>query len=732
MSIRFNVSISTRLKVFLIITVIILAITASSVLISISSAQSQILQTLKDNMQSLVSLANENISYEIASLKGDALAVAQTLIGHPVHEMQQLLVEQVAAYPHFEAVAIINEKGTVIASYRTSAAPPPEDIIFKKYRDMALAGESVITSTFKDVEGKLVFYVFVPLDNMRSRGDASGNPAVLGATVSGLYYYNLVNRLMMWNSGRITLVDNTGKIIADVHKEWVEDELNFLKLAETDSRYRDYAGIIGRMISADDNTGTARYSLKEGGGGMNLDNVVAFMPVESTEHWAISVSTSVADSAYYTVMGMIGVSGLIFLVLGTLAAALASGFIAKPFELLKEATKAKTAFIANMSNDLRTPLNAIVSLSQLSRTMKELPAGVGNHQKKIYESGMTILGVVNDLLDISNIEAGKFGVISAEYNLPDFILATAVSNIRHITSEQVTLTLIPDEKLPVKLTGDSLRIRQIFNNLLRNAISHSKTGNIEWRVWTEKGEGDALWLVSSVLDPGQEIGYDEVDKLFLDYSSLDTQKKRSSEGTGLGLSLTKKIVDIMRGTIAVQNSLGKGTVFTVRLPHKKVNDEVISAECLAKLKKFDSLENRKPDDLPDMKRASLPDARVLVVDDMETNLEVAKGMLEPYGMQVDCVLSGREAVELVRKGEPRYNAILMNRWMPEMDGIQAVRIIRNEIDGDYAKSVPIIALTANAVVGNNAFFIKSGFQAVLSKPIGIHRLDDIVNQWVKK
>jgi signal transduction histidine kinase/CheY-like chemotaxis protein len=722
---------STRLKVFLIITIIILAITASSELISISSAQSQILQTLKDNMQSLVSLANENISYEMELLKGDAVAVAQTLVGHPVHEMQQLLVEQIAAYPNFEAVALINEKGTTVTSYSAGCEPPPDNAVLKNYREMALDGKRVITSTYKDADGQLVFYVFVPLDESGYTRSSGDTPAILGATVSGSYFNAIVNRLMMWNSGRITIVDNKGKIIADVHNEWVEEQLNFINLAETDSRFSSYARVIERMIGrTEHNIGTARYKLKYMG--EKFDNVTAFMPIESPERWAISVSTAISDSAYYTVMGMIGVSGLIFLVLGMAAAAVASGFIAKPFELLKEATKAKTAFIANMSHDLRTPLNAIISLSQLSRTIHEKPEAFKEHQKKIYESGMTILGVVNDLLDISNIESGKFGVISSEYNLPDFIIATAVSNIRHIgDAKDLSLTIIPEEKLPVKLIGDSLRIRQVFNNLLRNAIAHSKMGNIEWKLWTEKGEGDAVWLVSSILDPGQEISYEEVDKLFLDYSSLDTQKKRSSEGTGLGLSLTKKIIDIMKGSISVQNSFGKGTLFTVRLLHKYVNDEVISADVLGKLKNFKSSENRKQDDISSMQRVQLPDAHVLVVDDVNINLEVAKGILEPYGMKVDCVLSGKEAIEIIRRGEPRYNAVFMNRWMPEMDGIEAVRIIRNEIEGDYAKTVPIIALTANAVTGNNSFFINAGFQAVIAKPLNVQKLDNIVNEWIK-
>jgi CheY-like chemotaxis protein len=233
------------------------------------------------------------------------------------------------------------------------------------------------------------------------------------------------------------------------------------------------------------------------------------------------------------------------------------------------------------------------------------------------------------------------------------------------------------------------------------------------------------------LDPGKEISYEEIEKLFLDYSSLDTQKKRSSEGTGLGLSLTKKIIDIMKGSIDVHGVLGKGTLFTVRLLHKYVSDEVTSAEFVRDMRNFESSGNKKQDDLSNMQRVQLPDAQVLVVDDVEINLEVAKGMLEAYGMKVDCVLSGKEAVELIRRGEPKYSMVLMNRWMLEMDGIEAVRIIRNEIEGDYAKKVPIIALTANAVIGNNAFFIKSGFQAVLSKPISIRRLDEVVNQWIK-
>jgi CheY-like chemotaxis protein/HPt (histidine-containing phosphotransfer) domain-containing protein len=204
---------------------------------------------------------------------------------------------------------------------------------------------------------------------------------------------------------------------------------------------------------------------------------------------------------------------------------------------------------------------------------------------------------------------------------------------------------------------------------------------------------------------------------------------RKIEGIGLGLSITKMILDMMGGNISVESEYGKGSVFTVKLPQKNVTNEKIGADIVNSIKNFHYASGRhsqKP--LP---RVLMPYAHVLLVDDVATNLDVARGMMKPYRMQIDCVGSGQEAVNAVRNGNVKYNAIFMDHMMPGIDGIEATRIIREEIGNDYARNVPIIALTANAITGNEEMFLSKGFQAFISKPIDTKCLDAVINQWVR-
>jgi CheY-like chemotaxis protein len=320
-------------------------------------------------------------------------------------------------------------------------------------------------------------------------------------------------------------------------------------------------------------------------------------------------------------------------------------------------------------------------------------------------------------------------MIPVEYYIPSLINDTVNFNIMRINDKPISFELHVDENLPEKFFGDELRVKQIFNNILSNAFKYTKEGRVEWRLSFEQDDGNA-WIVSSITDSGIGIKPEDVKKLFSDYNQVDTKSNRTIEGTGLGLSITKKIAEMMDGSVTVESEYGKGSTFTVRLRQEPVECNPIGKEVAVKLGEFNYIDDRYRQNSRFV-RTRIPYARVLVVDDVPTNLDVALGMMKPYGMQIDCVSSGPAAIDLIRKEEIRYNAIFMDHMMPGMDGVEAVRIIREEIGTEYAKAVPIIALTANAIVGNEEMFLKHGFQAFLSKPIEIMRLDSVINHWVR-
>ena len=734
---------SIRIKVFLIITVIILAITASSVVISVSVAQNEIVKTLENSMQTLAPMANEYIKGELDVLLMDAASVVEALKGTSIEEMQWVLMEQLMAYSDkFTSITIFNAAGNIDATY--GSLPTPREAALGEYGQQVFEGRfegrGVVSSTRLDSSGKIVFDVFVPMDDSYYQGGSLSERSrsrIVALTVPGMYFSDKVNESQkMGGAGSISIIDHEGTILANRNEDWVTSRQNFMDLIKKGSDYDTAIGAFNRVAAGE--AGVERFYVN------GADAVTAFMPIAAGQDWYITATIYIAESPINQVRALIIISGLIFLGLGMLAAIFASGSVAKPFyqirkqniqltelgEALQAAQAAKTNFLANMSYDMRTPLNAVIGLSELSLTKKDVPVDVRGYLKRIYDSGQALMEVVSDLLDISNMESGKFGVIPAEYDLAKLIDDTVKTNEDHIGAKPITFTVIPDAQIPARLIGDSLRVRQIFNNLLSNAFRYTSVGAVEWKISAEK-DGNSVWLVSTISDTGKGIKPENLDKVFVDYNNqLDSDKVRNLEGaSGLGLSLAKKIVDLMDGTITVASTLGKGSTFTVRIKQKHVSDNVIAVEKLTSLKEYKYIEQKYIDNA-NMQRVQLPQARVLVVDDIEINLEIAQGMIEPYGITVDCLLNCQEAVEAVRLGEPRYDAIFVSRWMSEMDGKEAARIIRNEIPGEYAKTVPIIALTTNTVIGNKDIFLSWGFQDVLSKPLDIRHLDTVINTWI--
>ncbi|MDR1374039.1 MAG: response regulator [Treponema sp.] len=397
-------------------------------------------------------------------------------------------------------------------------------------------------------------------------------------------------------------------------------------------------------------------------------------------------------------------------------------------EAAEAASRAKSAFLATMSHEIRTPLNAILGLSEI-QLQNKLPEDAHVDLEKIYNSGSTLLGIINDILDISKIETGNFELIPVDYDTPSLINDTVQLNMVRIGSKPITFKLNIDNTLPVRLSGDELRVKQVFNNILSNAFKYTKAGTVTLQVRWEKLDHGVM-LIFAVSDTGQGIRKEDIDKLFSEYSQLDTRANRKIEGTGLGLSITRRLVKMMNGTIAVESEYGRGSTFTVRFRQGLVNERPIGPEVAEHLMSFRLVETRRSRS-KNLVRTRMPYGKVLVVDDVATNLDVAKGLMLPYGLAIDCVLSGPEAIEKIRREEVKYDVVFMDHMMPGMDGIEAVRIIRREIGTEYAKTVPIIALTANALAGNEEMFLSAGFDAFIAKPIDIMRLDVLLNQWVR-
>ncbi|MDR2185514.1 MAG: response regulator [Treponema sp.] len=391
------------------------------------------------------------------------------------------------------------------------------------------------------------------------------------------------------------------------------------------------------------------------------------------------------------------------------------------------ATKAKAEFLANVSHEIRTPLNAIIGLGELELS-RELPGETHINLEKIHNSGMVLLHIINDLLDVSKIESGHFALIPGKYQVSSFINDTVNINMVRIGSKPIRFKLSIDENIPGALIGDELRIRQILNNLLSNAFKYTKEGTVELFIGFEEKTEDSLYLVCTVRDTGIGIKAEDISRLFSAYNQLDSKSNRHIEGTGLGLSISKNLAEMMDGSISVKSEYGTGSAFTVRIRQGIAVPESLGADAARALETFHFAVTREKRQGP---RFKMPYARVLVVDDVQINLDVAQGMMLSYGLTVDCVLSGPEAIQLLREEKVRYDAVFMDHMMPGMDGIEAVRIIREEIDSDYAGTVPIIALTANAITGNEEMFLSAGFQAFLSKPIDSVKLDAVLNKWVR-
>ena len=377
----------------------------------------------------------------------------------------------------------------------------------------------------------------------------------------------------------------------------------------------------------------------------------------------------------------------------------------------EKANTAKTEFLSSMSHEIRTPLNAIVGFSNMLLDDKNLPDSAKDEVNDIVMASDNLLEIVNGILDISKIEAGKLEIVNTEYDFNKVTTELIALTKGRLGDKPIELITKIDDTIPRVLYGDASRLKQICVNILTNAVKYTKEGSITFSI-NSIIKNDVCRLIISVEDTGIGIKQENINKLFNKFERLDLEENITIEGTGLGLAITKKLVDLMHGAIVVQSVYGKGSKFTVSIDQMIVKNPTITTS--------------EPVIASD--EIKVNNKLVLVVDDNKINLKVAERLLGTYGITTECVESGFICIDNLKNGK-KYDLILMDDMMPKLSGVETLHKIKEQIP-DF--NIPTVALTANALTGMREKYLADGFNDYLAKPISKDELNRVINEYLNK
>ncbi|MCR4903295.1 MAG: response regulator, partial [Butyrivibrio sp.] len=388
-------------------------------------------------------------------------------------------------------------------------------------------------------------------------------------------------------------------------------------------------------------------------------------------------------------------------------------------EVAKKASEAKSDFLSNMSHEIRTPINAVLGMNEMILREEDDPS-IREYSLNIKSAGNSLLSIINDILDFSKIEAGKMDILPVDYNLSSMI--NDLVNMISVRADDKNLNLIVnvDENIPDKLCGDEIRIKQCVTNILTNAVKYTEKGSVTMNVSYRPSEDGNIYLGFQVLDTGIGIKEEDINKLFSPFERIEEIRNRTIEGTGLGMSIVKKLLAMMDTKLNVKSVYGEGSDFSFEVK-QKVNE----------WEKIGDFKKRYKEYVKGLakyhEKYHAPNAEILVVDDTPMNLTVVKGLLKPIQIKVDTADSGMETLKKVV--QKKYDIIFIDHRMPEMDGIETLAAMK-ELEGNLNLEVPCIALTANAGQGAKDDYLKAGFDDYLAKPINSNQLEEMIRQYL--
>lgn len=387
----------------------------------------------------------------------------------------------------------------------------------------------------------------------------------------------------------------------------------------------------------------------------------------------------------------------------------------------EDANRAKTNFVSNMSHEIHTPMNSIVGITEILLRSRHSPKEQ-EYLLNIQSSGRVLLTIINDVLDCSKMEAGKMQLFDEPYDTCSLFHDLRISMENRIGHSGLELIYDIDQDIPCKLKGDMGRIRQVIINLVNNAIKYTEKGSVRFSVHVRQKNTDKVMLYYEVADTGIGIRKEDHKILFDAFQRVEMDRNRYVEGTGLGLTISQNLVNMMGGVIEVESEYGKGSRFFFTIEQTIIDPTPVSAVNY----------NGQKDNVTEKEAECLfiaPEAHILLVDDNELNLVVAKELLKPLRMQIDTAENGLQAVKMVRGSQ--YDLVLMDHMMPVMDGIEAAKAIRALPEDKYQK-LPIIALTANAMVDARKEFLNAGMNGFVAKPIDFARICNQLKLWLPK
>ena len=457
----------------------------------------------------------------------------------------------------------------------------------------------------------------------------------------------------------------------------------------------------------------------------NGEDFLGFGAKVKNENYLYGVVTlnAVSAGSEYTHMAMAGGMVAMLIILVMYARASLKSEENKELKIETEtaiqASKTKSEFLSNMSHEIRTPINAILGMNEM--ILREAKSEtILEYAENVRTAGNNLLGLVNDILDFSKIEAGKMEIIPVEYELSSMINDLVNMIQKRAEKKNLKLVVNVDKTLPTMLFGDEVRIRQVVTNILTNAVKYTEKGSITLSVGFTERKTENIKMKFSVKDTGIGIKPEDIKKLFSAFERIEEKRNRTIEGTGLGMNITKKLLNMMGTNLQVESIYGEGSNFSFEIEQKIINAEPIGdfAEAFRRSIKQHQTYHEK---------FTAPNAKILIVDDTVMNLTVVKGLLKQTRMKIDTAVSGFECLDLVQKN--KYDIIFLDHRMPKMDGIETLQEMK-KLSNNPNANTPVISLTANAISGAREEYMKAGFQDYLTKPINSAQLEELIMKYL--